>query len=102
MGSGNPLEPSMLGSVDPDSLHLMKHLDTWFPQFQIAPAESDGSHLPPEPIGQNQSHVTVLVAQLCPTLRNPMDCSLPGSSVHGIFQVRILGWVTIPLSRGSC
>ena len=87
----------MLGSVDPDSLHLMKHLDTWFPQFQIAPAESDGSHLPPEPIGQNQSHVTVLVA-----LRNPMDCSLPGSSVHGIFQVRILGWVTIPLSRGSC
>ena len=30
--------------------------------------------------------------QLCPTLSNPMDCSLPGSSVHGIFQARVLGW----------
>ena len=35
------------------------------------------------------------VAQLCPTLCNPMDCSLPGSSVHGIFQARILEWVAI-------
>ena len=33
------------------------------------------------------------VAQSCPTLSNPMDCSLPGSSVHGIFQVRVLEWV---------
>ena len=91
IGSGNPPELSMLDSVDPESLHLVKHLNTWFPQFQIAPAESDGSHLPPEPIGQNQSHVTVLVAQSCPTLRDPMDCSLPGSSVHGILQARITG-----------
>ena len=35
------------------------------------------------------------VAQLCPTLCNPMDCSLPGSSVHGILQARILEWVAI-------
>ena len=35
------------------------------------------------------------VAQSYPTLRNPMDCSLPGSSVHGIFQARILEWVAI-------
>ena len=40
-------------------------------------------------------------AQLCPTLCDPMDCSLPGSSVHGILQARILEWVTIPFSRGS-
>ena len=33
------------------------------------------------------------VAQSCPTLRNPMDCNLPGSSVHGIFQARVLEWV---------
>ena len=33
------------------------------------------------------------VAQSCPTLCNPMDCSLPGSSVHGIFQARVLEWV---------
>ena len=32
------------------------------------------------------------VAQLCPTLCNPMDCSLPGSSIHGIFQARVLEW----------
>ena len=31
-------------------------------------------------------------AQLCPTRSNPMDCSLPGSSVHGIFQARVLEW----------
>ena len=39
------------------------------------------------------------VAQLCPTLCSPMDCSLPGFSVHGIFQARILKWVTISLSK---
>ena len=41
------------------------------------------------------------VAQLCPTLRDPMDCSLPGSSVHGIFQARVLEWVAIAFSKGS-
>ena len=35
------------------------------------------------------------VAQLCPTLSDPMDCSLPGSSVHGIFQARVLEWGAI-------
>ena len=39
------------------------------------------------------------VAQSCLTLRNPMDCSLPGSSVHGIFQARVLEWGAIPLSK---
>ena len=42
----------------------------------------------------------VLVAQLCPTLCNPMDCRPPGSSVHGILQARILEWVAVPFSRG--
>ena len=41
------------------------------------------------------------VAQSCPTLCYPMDCSLPGSSVHGIFQARILEWVATSFSRGS-
>ena len=41
------------------------------------------------------------VAQLCPTLWDPMDCSLPGSSIHGIFQARILEWVAISFSRES-
>ena len=41
------------------------------------------------------------VAQLCLTLCGPMDCSLPGSSAHGIFQARILEWVAVSFSRGS-
>ena len=41
------------------------------------------------------------VTQSCPTLCDPMDCSLAGSSLHGIFQVRTLEWVTISFSRGS-
>ena len=41
-----------------------------------------------------------LVAQSCPTLCNHMACSLPGSSVHGILQARILEWVAIPFSSG--
>ncbi|MGJ8488599.1 hypothetical protein ACSFB5_11960, partial [Glaesserella parasuis] len=38
------------------------------------------------------------VAQWCPTLSDPMDCSLPGSSVHGIFQARVLEWGAIAFS----
>ena len=40
------------------------------------------------------------VAQSCPTLSDPMDCSLPGSSVHGIFQARVLEWGAIAFSNG--
>ena len=43
----------------------------------------------------------VLVAQLCLTLCDCKDCSLPGSSVHRISQARILEWVSTPSSRGS-
>ena len=50
------------------------------------------------------SHVRytyMFVAQSCPTHCNPMNCSLPSSSVHGILQARILEWVAISFSRGS-
>ena len=40
-----------------------------------------------------------MCAQSCPTLRDPMDCGLPGSSVRGISHARILDWVAIPFSR---
>ena len=50
-------------------------------------------------------HIHVFVhaqsLQLCPTLCNPMDCSPPGSSVHGILQARILEWAAMPSSRSS-
>ena len=48
-----------------------------------------------EPVLWNKS------LQSCPTLCNPMDCSLPGSSAHGILQAKILEWVAMPSSRGS-
>ena len=47
------------------------------------------------------SHQMFSVPQSSPTLCGPMDCSLPGSSVHGILQARILEWVAISFSRGS-
>ena len=51
--------------------------------------------------GTSIAVVCALVAQLCLTLCNPMDSSPSGSSVHGIFQARILHWVVIPFSTGS-
>ena len=52
-----------------------------------------GSHL--ATFSESESEVT----QLCPTLRDPMDCSLPGSSIHGIFQARVLEWGAITFSK---
>ena len=43
-----------------------------------------------------------LVTESCPTFGDSMFCSLPASSVHEILQARILEWVAIPFSRGSC
>ena len=48
-----------------------------------------------------RKHVCAQLFQLCLTPCDPMDCSLPGSSVHGILQARILEWVPISSSRGS-
>ena len=48
----------------------------------------------PSPMHESESEV----AQSCPTLSDPMDCSLPGSSVHGSFQARVLEWVAIAFS----
>ena len=45
--------------------------------------------------------VAVLVAQSCPTLCDPMDSSVPGSSVHGVLQARILKWTAISFSNAS-
>ena len=39
------------------------------------------------------------IAQSCPTLSDPMDCNLPGSTVHGIFQARVLEWGAIAFSK---
>ena len=47
-------------------------------------------------IAEMRLKVKVLVTQSCPTLRDPINCSPPGSSVHGIFQARILEWLSFP------
>jgi len=51
--------------------------------------------------GSIQDIIITIVAQSCLTLCDPMDCSLPGSSFHGILQARVLEWVAISFSRGS-
>ena len=60
-------------------------------------ADSSLSEPPEKP--KNISVQFSSVAQLCPTLYDPMDCSLTGSSVHGIFQARVLNWVAISYSN---
>ena len=56
----------------------------------------------PKSLGQKSIlDMKVKVAQLCLTVCNPMDGSLPGCSAHGILQARILEWETVPLSKGS-
>ena len=77
------------------------------PEPRIKPAflmftslQEDSS--PTEPSGKPFAKFQFsLVAQSCLTLCNPTDCSLPGSSVHGVFQARILEWVAVSHSRGS-
>ena len=55
-----------------------------------------------ETVASGQSaQVVLMCTQSCLTLCNPMDCSLPGSSTHGISQARILEWVAISSFRGS-
>ena len=49
----------------------------------------------------NIQHIDIEVPQSCPILWDPMDYSLPGSSVHGIFQARVLEWVAISFCRRS-
>ena len=55
-------------------------------------------NLPKAPRQKRGPMKRVLVAQSCP---DPMDCSPPGSSVHGTAQARTLEWVAVPISRGS-
>ena len=60
------------------------HLELWFHNFSLVGIHGiHGCYC-------GESEVKVLVAQLCPTLCDPMNYSLPGSSVHGILQARIL------------
>ena len=69
--------------------------DPWWDLLFFVSGSAAG--LPSSSISEKWSEV----AQLCMILFDPMDCSLPGSSIHGIFQARVLEWVAISFSRGS-
>ena len=73
---------------------------TWAPKYQVSPSRSHGDLLQAEMGREIGWKVKVLVAQSCLTLCDPMDCSLPGSFVHEIFQAIVLEWIAISFSRG--
>ena len=78
---------SILKSRDitfPTKVHLVKAMVFPVVMYGYEKSESEGE-----------------VTQSCPTLCDPMDCSLPGSSIRGIFQARVLEWGAISCSRGS-
>ena len=77
-----------------DSMRPHRWQPTRLPRPWDSPGKNTGvgCHFPPQCMKvKSESEV----AQSCPTLRNPMDCSPPGSSIHGIFQARVLGWGAI-------
>ena len=75
------------------------------PPFEVEqtythPSRYTASNNPTEPAKEHQAQLNDNeVAQSCPTLCDPTDCSLPCSSIHGIYQARILEWVAISFSR---
>ena len=100
--SGVPL-PSVFG--------LLLLLLSRFSHVRLCANQWTAAHQAPPPLGfSRQEHRSGLpfsspmheseseVTQSCPTPRDPMDCSPPGSSVHGIFQARVLEWVAIAFS----
>ena len=84
--------------------HQVKKLTTWRLGCRHDFSKHNSENWPQEN-GTNQPWNWRLkwseVAQSCPTLCDPMDYSLPGSSLHGILQARVLEWVAISSSRGS-
>ena len=81
-------------------LFLLSPSSTLYP-FSLFMLYQNNNALPRRLISIEYKVVACLVAKSSPTLCDPLDCSPPGSSVHGISQARILEWVAISFSRGS-
>ena len=78
------------------------HVDVWQNQYNIVKLKNKiKQNVRRRRKKKNLLFNAVKVAQSCRTLCNPMNCSQPGSSVHGILQARTLEWVAFPFSRGS-
>ena len=85
-------------SVVSNSVRLQRRQPIRLPRLWDCPGKGPGvgCHFPLQCMKvKSESEV----AQSCPTLSHPMDCSPPGSSIHGIFQERVLEWVAIAFSR---
>ena len=83
----------VLSRFSRDSVHPHRRQPTRLPRPWDSPGKSTGCHFLLQCVKSESE-----VAQSCPTLSDPMDCSLPGSSVHGIFQARVLEWGAIAFS----
>ena len=91
------LLPLQVASVVSDSVRPHRRRPTRLPRPWDSPGKDTGvgcHFLLQWMKGKSESEV----AQLCPTLHDPMVCSLPGSSIHGIFQARVLEWGAIAFS----
>ena len=89
-----------LASVVSDSMRLHRRQSTRLPRPWDSPGKNTGvgCHFLFQCMKvRSESEV----AQSCPTLSDRMDCSLPGSSIHGIFQARVLEWGDIAFSEGN-
>ena len=84
--------PAVVGSLDPRPRIAGSHPVTAPPPCTLLDTHR----------ASNKGQLLFYTFQLCPTLCDPMNCSLPGSSVRGILQARTLEWVAISFSRGSC
>ena len=85
-----------IATLGSERAHPQLYLRFWGPEWV-----KEGNSDPLQPGTLASLFLSSEVAQSCPTLCDPMDCSLPRSSVHGIFQARVLEWVAIAFSRGS-
>ena len=88
-------------SVVSDSVRPHRRQPTWFPDPWDCPGRNTGvgCHFRLQWMKVKSESEVV---QSCPTLSDPMDCSLPGSSIHGIVQARVLEWVAIAFSDRPC
>ena len=96
----------LAGILDGYSPWSCKESDTTEQQHAVAKTVLRGKFVPKQAyfrkkINLKQPTSVSEIVQSCPTLCDPMDCGLPGFSVHGIFQARVLEWVAISFSRGS-
>ena len=90
-----------VASVVSDSVRPHRRQPTRLPRSWDSPGKNTGvgCHLLLQCMKvKSESEVT----QSCPTLSEPVDCSLPGSSIHGIFQARLLEWVAVAFFDALC